>query len=78
MKRDDAFSKGLAGFIERTVSGSNHAKVTKREKINELKSLIQKALKDVDNKKYESTKKNSEEGDEKIIFCPYLLECFCV
>lgn len=61
MKRDDAFSKGLAGFIERTVSGSNHVKVTKREKINELKSLIQKALNDVDSKKYDNTKKESEE-----------------
>ena len=51
MKRDDEFSKGLAGFIDKKISESKHAKNDKRDKINELKSLIEQALDGVDKKK---------------------------
>eukprot|EP00112_Aurelia_sp_Birch-Aquarium-sp1_P019424 Seg48.15 transcript_id=Seg48.15/GoldUCD/mRNA.D3Y31 product="hypothetical protein" protein_id=Seg48.15/GoldUCD/D3Y31 len=51
LKRDDEFSRGLAGFIDKKISESKDAKDDKREKINELKSLIQQALDDADKKK---------------------------
>ena len=53
MKSDDEFSKGLAGFIDNKLSTSKD--VTKRSKINQLKSMIQRALDEIDGKKKPGT-----------------------
>ena len=53
MKSDDEFSKGLAGFIDNKLSTSKD--VTKRSKINQLKSMIQRALDEIDGKQNPGT-----------------------
>ena len=68
MKRNDEFSKGLAGFIDNALADSKHVKVTKREKVNELKSMIQKVLDEIDSKKDDGSKKDANKGISSISF----------
>ena len=43
MKRDSAFSEGLAGFVDNKLADGSQAK-TKKDKIIELKRLVTNAL----------------------------------
>ena len=69
MKRDDEFSRGLAGFIEETAKGAKHADLTKREKVNQLKSMIKIALDEVDGKTYgDRIEKDAKKGIDYVVF----------
>eukprot|EP00795_Rhopilema_esculentum_P003743 gene3742-15018_t len=59
MKRDDEFSKGLAGFIDEKLSGKQHIKVTRSDKVGELKSMIRELLNKADESKTQEKKQVS-------------------
>ena len=68
MKRDDEFSKGLAGFIDEKLSGKHHIKVTRSDKVGELKSMIRELINKADESKTQGLSINF------YICCFYLCE----